>query len=284
MNTQLACRYSERRFGTSCPKTADLTKLDDRWRTAIWLGISDRSDEHIIGLETGAVLARSVRRKVKGKRCNERALKMVTGTPWNPRPGEVVVRRRYITRALIERYGRPKTAVVASGRVSNVENDAEHYYGRPMQVASTLMRWRQRTLSRRRAAKRLPKPRLSDLSSREMMKQWNRRGQKARDSKPWPVSLCVLFLPPVDEIPVSHVASHEIDERPVYDHKTGERLAPHLVKVGRRTECETSTVRTCADRVGSRQEGQMSMAGRWSRWTIRAQQARCDGSGPRNPI
>ena len=29
------------------PKTADLTKLDDRWRAAIWLGKSDRSDEHI---------------------------------------------------------------------------------------------------------------------------------------------------------------------------------------------------------------------------------------------
>ena len=42
------------------PKTADLTKLDGRWRTAIWLGKSDRSDEHIIGLENGAVLARSV--------------------------------------------------------------------------------------------------------------------------------------------------------------------------------------------------------------------------------
>ena len=49
------------------PKTADLTKLDDRWRTAIWLGKSDRSDEHIIRLENGAVLARSVRRKVESK-------------------------------------------------------------------------------------------------------------------------------------------------------------------------------------------------------------------------
>ena len=63
------------------PKTADLTKLDDRWRTAIWLGTSERSDEHVIGLETGAVLARSVRRKVEGKRWNERAPRMVTGTP-----------------------------------------------------------------------------------------------------------------------------------------------------------------------------------------------------------
>ena len=81
------------------PKTAG------RWRTAIWLEKSDRSDGHIIGLETGAVLARSVRRKVEGKRWNERALKMVTGTPWNPRPREVVARRRCITRALLERYG-----------------------------------------------------------------------------------------------------------------------------------------------------------------------------------
>ena len=46
------------------PKTGGLTKLDGRLRTAIWLGKSDRSDEHIIGLETGAVLARSGRRKV----------------------------------------------------------------------------------------------------------------------------------------------------------------------------------------------------------------------------
>ena len=76
------------------PKTADLTKLDDRWSTAIWLGKSDRSDEHIIRLETGAVLARSFRREVEGKRWNQRALKMVAGTPWNPRPGEVVARRR----------------------------------------------------------------------------------------------------------------------------------------------------------------------------------------------
>ena len=34
------------------PNTGELTKLDD-WRTAIWLEKSDRSDEHIIGLETG---------------------------------------------------------------------------------------------------------------------------------------------------------------------------------------------------------------------------------------
>ena len=37
---------------------------------------------------------------------------------------------------------------------------------------------------------------------------------------------------------MSGVATHEVDERPVHDHKTGEMMAPHLVKVGRQTECE----------------------------------------------
>ena len=73
-------------------------------------------------------------------------------------------------------------------------------------------------------------PHRSDHFSREVTKQWSRRGKKANDSVLWPVFLCVLFLIPVDEIPVSYVATHEIDDRPVYDHKTGERLSPHLVK------------------------------------------------------
>ena len=32
-----------------------------------------------------------------------------------------------------------------------------------------------------------------DLLPREKKKQWNMRGQKARDSEPWPDSLCVLI-------------------------------------------------------------------------------------------
>ena len=47
--------------------------------------------------------------------------------------------------------------------------------------------------------------------------------------------VCSLLIL-VDEIPVSYVATHEKDDRPVYDHKTGERLSPHLVKVGSQTE------------------------------------------------
>ena len=52
--------------------------------------------------------------------------------------------------------------------------------------------------------------------------------------------VCSL-LTPVDEILVSYVCTHEVDYRPVYDHKTGERLSPHLVKVGRRNEHEATT-------------------------------------------
>ena len=105
VKTHLVLRYSERRFGTSYPRplicrnSTIACALRFGWRSR------KRSDEHIIGLENRAVLARSVRRNVEGKRWNERALKKVTGTPWNPRTGEVVARRRYITRALVESYG-----------------------------------------------------------------------------------------------------------------------------------------------------------------------------------
>ena len=54
------------------------------------------------------------------------------------------------------------------------------------------------------------------------------------------LSVCSLLTPvdeiPIDGIPVNYVATHDIDHRPVHDHKTGERLPPHLVKVGRLTE------------------------------------------------
>ena len=37
--------------------------------------------------------------------------------------------------------------------------------------------------------------------------------------------------------------------RPVYDHKTGERLSPHLVKVGRQTEHDAMTRHQLFERV-----------------------------------
>ena len=69
----------------------------------------------------------------------------------------------------------------------------------------------------------------------ETMEQEGPESKRQRTVAGLPV--CSL-APLVDEIPVSYVATHEIDERPVYDQKTGERLAPHLLEVGRPTECE----------------------------------------------
>ena len=60
--------------------------------------------------------------------------------------------------------------------------------------------------------------------------------------------VCSLSTP-VDKILVSYVATHEIDERPVYDHKTGARLSPHSVKVGRQTEHDAMTRHQLFERV-----------------------------------
>ena len=62
-------------------------------------------------------------------------------------------------------------------------------------------------------------------------------------------SFCVFSFDPLDEIPVSYVATHEMDDRPVYDHKTGERSSPHLVKVGRQTEHNAMTRHQLFERV-----------------------------------
>ena len=60
--------------------------------------------------------------------------------------------------------------------------------------------------------------------------------------------MCYL-LTPVDEIPVCFVATHEIDDRPVYDHKRGDLLSPHLVKVGRQTGHDAMTRHQVFERV-----------------------------------
>ena len=48
---------------------------------------------------------------------------------------------------------------------------------------------------------------------------------------------------------MSCFATHEIDGRPVYDHKTSEWLSPHLVKVGRQTEHDAMTRHQLFERV-----------------------------------
>ena len=71
-----------------------------------------------------------------------------------------------------------------------------------------------------------------DTEGDETMEQEGPESKRQRTVAGLPV--CSLFIL-VDEVPVSYVATHEIDERPVSDHKTSERLSPHLVKVSEKT-------------------------------------------------
>ena len=66
---------------------------------------------------------------------------MVTGTPWHPRPGEVVTSQRYTTRALIERCtALPRIAGLASERANTTQSDVERGSGSCVQVTTGLSR------------------------------------------------------------------------------------------------------------------------------------------------
>ena len=130
------------------------------------------------------------------------------------------------------------------------------------------MRWRQRTLSWRRPANELAVAaplRPFFTGDDETLEQEEPEGKRQRAVAGL---LCVFSLVPLlDEIPVSFVATHEMDKRPVYDHKTGERVAPNLVE-GWSMDLVRGNDRTfnCSNvspiELGSRQDCQMSMAGR----------------------
>ena len=59
-------------------------KLADRWKSAVWLGNSDLTDEHLVRTEDGVVYVPSVRRLAEHS-WSEENLKAVTETPQRPR-------------------------------------------------------------------------------------------------------------------------------------------------------------------------------------------------------
>ena len=64
--------------GNSAPKLAD------RWKSGVWLGKSDLTDEHIVRTANGVAYARSVRRLAEDSWSDE-ALRSVVETPQKPR-------------------------------------------------------------------------------------------------------------------------------------------------------------------------------------------------------
>ena len=59
-------------------------KLADRWKSGVWLGKSDLTDEHLVRTDDGVVYARSVRRLAENS-WSEDNLKAVVETPQKPR-------------------------------------------------------------------------------------------------------------------------------------------------------------------------------------------------------
>ena len=58
--------------------------LADRWKSAVWLGSSDLTDEHLVRTDDGVVYARSVRRLAEHS-WSEENLRPVVETPQKPR-------------------------------------------------------------------------------------------------------------------------------------------------------------------------------------------------------
>ena len=59
-------------------------KLADRWKSGVWLGKSDLTDEHLVLTDDGVVYARSVRRLAENS-WSEENLEAVVETPQKPR-------------------------------------------------------------------------------------------------------------------------------------------------------------------------------------------------------
>ena len=59
-------------------------KLADRWKSGVWLGKSDITDEHLVRTDDGVVYARSARRLAENS-WSEENLKAVVETPQKPR-------------------------------------------------------------------------------------------------------------------------------------------------------------------------------------------------------
>jgi len=62
-------------------------KIETSWRDGIWLGIKNRTGEHIIGTPEGVVKAYTVRRRPEEERWSAEEVNAVRGTPGRPKPG-----------------------------------------------------------------------------------------------------------------------------------------------------------------------------------------------------
>ena len=86
-------------------------KLEVRWEAGLWLGKSEKADEHLICCGEEVVTARSINRRPEAERSPIGGLEGFCVTPWFTKNKESAAgppRRRYITKAMVDQYGRTK--------------------------------------------------------------------------------------------------------------------------------------------------------------------------------
>jgi hypothetical protein len=73
-------------------KTVNIEKDQPRWMKGTWLGITDHTNEHIIGTEDGFVKCRAIHPREESQRWNADAMMKIRGSPWKPNPNRKSLR------------------------------------------------------------------------------------------------------------------------------------------------------------------------------------------------
>ena len=69
-------------------KTVKIPKEEGRWRSGIWMGFVDSSNENIIGTSKGVLKCRSIRRHDRTEQFDAVMIESIKGTPRQPVLGE----------------------------------------------------------------------------------------------------------------------------------------------------------------------------------------------------
>ena len=109
-------------------------KLADRWKSGVWLGKSDLTDEHLVRTDDGVMHARSVRRLAENS-WSEENLKAVVETPQKPRSmtTDDASDPRVVQKHMNER--------VRTKKRTRTMMRAEKY---PTSLTTRIMKWRER--------------------------------------------------------------------------------------------------------------------------------------------
>ena len=68
-------------------KTVILDKDIEKWRSGVWLGFIEESNENLIGTPNGIIKCYSIRRLDEVGNFDSEEIKNMRGTPWEPVPG-----------------------------------------------------------------------------------------------------------------------------------------------------------------------------------------------------